>query len=42
MREVRRKILEKAEKRARKLSERLKEISDEEIAGLIREDRESR
>jgi len=41
-REVRRIVLEEAEKRAKKLSGKLKEIPDEEIAKLIREDRESR
>jgi len=41
-REVRRRVLEEAEKRAKKLSGKLKEIPDEEIAKLIREDRESR
>jgi len=37
--EVRRRTLEKLEERARKLLEKLPEISDEEIARLIREDR---
>ena len=41
-REVRRKILEEAEKRARRLREKLRDIPDEEIAELIREDRELR
>ena len=41
-REVRKKILEEAEKRARKLSEKLRKIPDEEIAKLIHEDRELR
>jgi len=41
-REVRRRILEEVEKKARKLSEKLKNIPDEEIAKLIREDRELR
>ncbi len=40
--EVRRRILEEAEAKARKLSIRLKHIRDEEIARLIREDRESK
>jgi polyhydroxyalkanoate synthesis regulator phasin len=38
--EVRRRTLKKLEERARKLLEKLPEISDEEIARLIREDRE--
>ncbi|MDK2384141.1 MAG: hypothetical protein QI199_04950 [Candidatus Korarchaeota archaeon] len=38
--EVRKKILEELEKRAEKLRKRLPEISDEEVAELIREDRE--
>ncbi len=38
--EVRRKILEELERRAERLRKRLPEISDEEIAELIREDRE--
>jgi len=41
-REVRRRILEEVEKKAWKLSEKLKNIPDEEIAKLIREDRELR
>ena len=41
-REVRRRLLEEAERRARKLSEELRNIPDEEIARLIREDRELR
>jgi len=41
-REVRRRILEEVEKKARKLGEKLKNIPDEEIAKLIREDRELR
>lgn len=40
--EVRRKILEEAEERARELSKRVAHIPDEEIARLIREDREGR
>jgi len=39
-REVRRRILEEAEKKARELVDKLREISDEEIARLIREDRD--
>ncbi len=38
--EVRKRILEELEKRAEKLRKRLPEISDEEVAELIREDRE--
>ncbi|MCD6244950.1 MAG: hypothetical protein J7J65_06960 [Candidatus Korarchaeota archaeon] len=38
--EVRRRLLEKLERRALKLREKLPEIPDEEIAELIREDRE--
>ncbi len=38
--EVKRKILEEVEKEARELSKSLRQISDEEIAKLIREDRE--
>ncbi len=41
-REVRRRLLEEAERRARRLSEELRNIPDEEIARLIREDRELR
>ena len=41
-REVRKRILEEAEKRARRLSGKLKNIPDEEIAKLIRGDRELR
>jgi len=41
-REVRRRILEEAEEKVRKLSEKLKNIGDEEIAELIREERDSR
>lgn len=40
--EVRRKILEEAEERARELSKRVAHIPDEEVARLIREDREGR
>lgn len=40
--EVRRKILEEAEERARELSKRVAHIPDEEIARIIREDREGR
>jgi len=39
-REVKRRILLEAEKKAKRLREKLKNISDEEIARLIREDRE--
>ncbi len=39
-REVKRRILLEAEKKAKRLCEKLKNISDEEIARLIREDRE--
>jgi len=39
---VKRRILEEAEEKARKLSEKLKSIGDEEIAELIREERDSR
>ena len=39
---LRRKILEVAEERARELSEKLRDIPDEEIAKLIREGRELR
>ncbi|MGB9631141.1 MAG: hypothetical protein ACP5KE_04310 [Candidatus Methanodesulfokora sp.] len=38
--EVRRRLLENLEKRAIELKKRLPEIPDEEIAELIREDRE--
>ncbi|MDK2372872.1 MAG: hypothetical protein QI197_05785 [Candidatus Korarchaeota archaeon] len=38
--EVRRKILEKLEKRVEKLRKRPPEISDDEVAELIREDGE--
>ena len=38
--EVRRRMLEELERRAKGLRKRLPEISDEEIAELIREDRE--
>ena len=38
--EVRRKTLEELESRAKKLSEKLEKISEEEITRLIREDRE--
>jgi len=41
-REVRKRILEEAEGRAKELSEKLKNIPDEEIARLIHEDRELR
>ncbi len=38
--EVKKRILEDIEKRAKKLSRKLPEIPDEEIARIIREDRE--
>ena len=38
--EVRRRALLKIEERAKVLSRKLRHISDEEVAGLIREDRE--
>jgi len=41
-REVRRRVLEEAERKARELVDKLREISDEEIARLIREDRDAR
>ncbi len=40
--EVRRKILEEAEERARELSKKVAHIPDDEIARIIREDREGR
>jgi len=40
--EVRKHILAEAEKKAMKLKDKLKHISDEEMANLIREDREGR
>ncbi|OYT50621.1 MAG: hypothetical protein B6U76_12385 [Desulfurococcales archaeon ex4484_217_2] len=40
--EVKKRILEEAEKGAKKLKEQLKHIPDEEIVKLIREDREGR
>jgi len=40
--EVRRRALLKIEERARELSRKLQHISDEEVARLIREDRERR
>ena len=40
--EVRRRALLKIEEEARKLSKKLEHISDEEVARLIREDREGR
>ena len=39
--EVRRRILEEAEREARELSRRMSHVSDDEIAQLIREDREA-
>lgn len=39
-REVKRRILEEAEREAKKLSDKVSHITDEEIARLIREDRE--
>ncbi|ABL78776.1 conserved hypothetical protein [Thermofilum pendens Hrk 5] len=41
-REIRRRILEEAEKLARELSKKVSHIPDEEIARIIREDREAR
>ncbi len=38
--EVRKRLLEELEKRARRLRKRLPDISDEEVVRLIREDRE--
>ncbi len=40
--EVKKKILEELEEKAKKLSIRMKNISDEEIARIIREYRENR
>jgi predicted transcriptional regulator len=40
--EVRRRVLSELEEKAKALSERLFHISDEEVASLIREDREKR
>lgn len=40
--EVKRKILEEIEEKARQLSKKLSHITDEEIARIIREDREAR
>jgi len=40
--EVKKHVLDSIEKRAKKLSKRLPEISDEEIAKIIREDRSGR
>jgi len=40
--EVKRRVLSELEEEARALSERLSHISDEEIASIIREDRERR
>jgi len=40
--EVRRYILEKTQEKAKKLRKKVEHISDEEIARLIREDREGR
>ncbi len=40
--EVRRRMLSEIEERAKKLSERVPHIPDEEIAEIIREDRERR
>ncbi len=41
-REVRKKILEEAEKRARRLRRKLSPLSEDDIVRLIREDREAR
>lgn len=38
--EVRRRVLEELEEKGKELSTRLSHISDEEVASLIREDRE--
>jgi|UniRef100_A0A7C3WT28 hypothetical protein len=40
--EVRKRVLGELEEKARELSARLAHVSDEEVAALIREDRESR
>lgn len=40
--EVKKRVLEMLEEKARKISEKIKHIPDEEIARLIREDREVR
>jgi hypothetical protein len=40
--EVRRRVLEELEENGKELSTRLSHISDEEVASLIREDREGR
>jgi len=40
--EVKKRMLEELEEKARKLSEKIGSIPDEEIAELIREDREGR
>jgi len=40
--EVRRRVLGELEERARELSAKLSHVSDEEVATLIREDREGR
>ena len=40
--EVKRRVLSELEEKAIKLSERLSHISDEEVASIIREDRERR
>ncbi|WP_052885588.1 hypothetical protein [Thermofilum adornatum] len=40
--EVRKRVLEELEEKAKELSARLSHISDEEVASLIREDREGR
>ena len=40
-REVRRRILEEVEEKAKKLSEKVAHVPDEEIARIIREDREA-
>jgi polyhydroxyalkanoate synthesis regulator phasin len=40
--EVKKRILAELEEKARRLSEKLSHISDEEIASLIRENREKR
>jgi hypothetical protein len=40
--EVKRRVLSELEENARRFSERLSHISDEEVASIIREDRERR
>jgi len=40
--EVKRRVLSELEEKAKRLSERLSHISDEEVVSIIREDRERR